>query len=188
MLFDIDKEGNLFSQDPRITLDPRLNALYKHKEFGSKYVRWVALVYDYDSIHRFKPFAKRLEDVTKQIFGTKTHKPLEDKIVKDGIASYNELQYDALREQYNLLMETIADFNNLLRKTKVDSFDEWDDIKKYQDVVIKMEDVQTVALNLKKRLSEEAQAKKGRLRGGGEKSFLERNLEGIHKELDRNNE
>jgi hypothetical protein len=179
MLFDIDKEGNLFSQDPRVVAVPEFNELYKAKGFGAKYIRYIVFVYDYDSPYSRRPFELRKTEVCNMLFGTKTHGELDTDIVKKAIKVYNQLQYDPLNEQVNLMMDEVEKFNTLFRTTDISKLEEMDDKKKYLELVIKTQDLHEAALVMRDKLNADKKKREIRMRGGGAKSFIESQLSKI---------
>jgi hypothetical protein len=182
MLFDIDQDGNVFSQDPRITSVPEFKDLYKAKGFGAPFIKWLVMVYDYESPYRRKlDLDERITSVNKDVFGQKKVEKLTDPLVSAAVDKYLELQYDPIQEQYDLYMLKLRDFNKLLREWKTSDPKV---AKELQDAMLTNEKVVDATLAMRQKIEamrRQGNQKKGK--GGISKTFLEENLGEIHQEI-----
>jgi hypothetical protein len=148
------------------------------QESGGNHMKYVAFMYDHESPYRNMPEPERKKRIQKDIFGTSRIK--DDRFLKEAVRVYRELQYDPLIEQYDIFMEKVTEFNQMLRNTKMDI----ENVDTIQKAMIANKKVSETALELRKMVRESMAAKDGKIRGGGSKSFLESNLPSIHNEMD----
>lgn len=185
LLFEFDhKSGKaLFNQDSTFILVDEFNKLYRNHERGAEWLKWICLVYDYDSPYRNLPVDDRMRKASNAIFSNNVLpvKPLEHPLVSAAITKYRELQYDPILEQHDLYMEKIHFFNAFIRNQKPESADEMIDLQKVMENSKKITDI---ALELRRKVQEMTKRNK-HLRGGVKKSALESQLNDILKEVER---
>lgn len=121
MLFNISKDGDVFTQDPTVKAIPEFIDLYKAKGYGSKYIRYVVMVCDYESPYRMKPMVERKKAVSRDIFGIYHEPTLNDEIVLKAIDKYNYLQYDPIIELDQMYREKMAEFNEFIKNTTMNA-------------------------------------------------------------------
>lgn len=137
MLFEVDKDGDVFIQDSRIAMMPKLWQIYKSKD-GDKYVKFIIYVYDYHSPYRTKPLKERMRMVGDVIFGEKfNQKNLHNKKIEEAADEYIKVQYDPLMDQYQLYNEKIKEINDYLRSQSVNS-ENAEDIAKLMNAQFKI--------------------------------------------------
>jgi len=167
-LFKIEKDGNVLLQDQTIALSPELFALYKHKDYGSRAIRWIVSMYDYNSPYRNLPESERKQEVTFDIYKKKSHYILEKDIVKEAAAKYQKLQYDPLLEQYSVFNEKMAQFNEYIKKMPITG----DNATELQKVMLGIDKIMEAREKLRKVIIARGEDDET-IHGGGELSFLE---------------
>lgn len=169
-LFDIDSEGDVKLQDDTFLLIPELKDVYKDKNLGSKAIRWLVLVCDYESPYRQLLFEKRKQEVSLDLYGKGSVKELGSKLMLGAIDKYKSLQYEPIFEQYIIYTEKISEYNSFIRNIEV-SKETAEDLQKVmlgQQKVIEARET-TKELILKKREEDV-------IGGGGDTTFIEQEL------------
>ncbi len=167
-LFKIEKDGNVLLQDQTIALAPELFALYKHKDYGSRAIRWIVSMYDYNSPYRNLPEKERKEQVTTDVYGKRSFYKLEKEIVKDAANKYKKLQYDPLLEQYSVFNEKLAQFNEYVKLMPITG----DNATELQKVMLGVDKIMEAREKLRKVIIARGE-EDDTIHGGGELSFLE---------------
>lgn len=170
-LFKIDSEGDVRLQDDTFLLIPELKEVYDSKELGSKAIRWIVLVYDYKSPYRQLTLSARIKEATEDIYNKEKIKVLNNGIMQDAIKKYNKLQFDPLRDQYQVYTDKIAEYNQYMRDMGLRA----ETAKELQDLMIGSEKVIKARENLKELIIKKED--EARIHGGGEASLLEEMLE-----------
>jgi len=168
MLFKVEKNGNVMFQDQTVGLVPEFFALYKHKEYGSKGVKWVVNMYDYKSPYRNLPEKERTKVVTKDIFGKQSHYILKKPIVLEAVEKYKKLQYDPLIEQFRVFDKKLSQFNEYIEAMPVTG----DNATELQKVMIGIDKIMEAREKLRKLILTRSE-EDDRIHGGGELSFIE---------------
>jgi len=135
-LIDIDTDGNVFLKDNSIALMPKMWELYKHKQFGSKMIKYIVGMYDYKSPFRRLPEDERMSRVAYSIYGKDRATRVSEKIVLEAIEEYLKLQYDPLVDQYNTMGEQMYKMNKVYKSIEptAKNLDELNDIQKKMGV------------------------------------------------------
>lgn len=170
-LFKIDAEGDVRLQDDTFLLIPELKEVYDSKELGSKAIRWIVLVHDYKSPYRQLTLDGRMKEATDDIYHKDKVKELKCGLMQDAIKKYNKLQFDPLREQYQVYTGKISEYNKYIMDTGLRS----DTAKELQDLMIGSEKVIKARENLKELIIKKED--ESRIHGGGDASLLEEMLE-----------
>jgi len=170
-LFSIELDGDVTLQDDTFRLIPELRKV--HEELGDKFVRYVVLLCDYSSPYRQMIESKRIEELCDDIFDKPVAKvkELKNEHLKIAIDKYKRLQYDPLREQYNVYTEKISEYNQYIMDMPVKS----ENSESLQRVMIGLEKITESREKIKKMILKKDE--EDQMRGGGEASLLEEMLE-----------
>lgn len=180
MLIDIDmSDGGAKLKDKTAALIPELHEVYKDKKLGSRAVRWIVMMYDYNSPYMKIPDEDRRErTVTQDLYGKKSHYILTGnnkraEKVQKAAEKYKELQYDPLIDQYFAFRKKYKEFNRYIKDWDVAKSS--DDEKKMKRFLKIMEQIREIRNELERVKSEILKEKKGeKVRGGGDLSWLEK--------------
>ena len=86
----------------------------KKRKIGPTALKWVALVYDYESPYRHYSESERVKAVSKDLYDTYNWKGVKDAALKVACDKYNELQFDPLDEQLIAFNKKINQFTALI--------------------------------------------------------------------------
>jgi hypothetical protein len=167
-LFKVEKDGNVLLQDQTIALVPELFDVYKHKDYGSRAIKWIVNMYDYNSPYRNLPEMERKEAVTQDIYDKKSWYKIEKDIIKEASEKYKKLQYDPLLEQYSVFNEKMAQFNEYVKKMPITG----DNATELQKVMLGIDKIMEAREKLRKVIIARGE-EDDKIHGGGELSFLE---------------
>jgi hypothetical protein len=166
-LINIDKQGNVFLNDDSIALCPELWELYKHKDYGSRGIRYIVMMYDYKSPYRNLVEVERRESVCMDIYKRKSWYKLEKDIVYAAAEKYKKLQYDPIIEQYNVLTEKIAEYSSFIKDMDITP----SNAQNLQKIMLGMEKMTESRENLMSMILSREEDEN--IHGGGGLSFLE---------------
>ena len=113
-LLNLSKKGDIFKDDDGVTGVPEFLTLIKKEKFGPTALKWVALVYDYESPYRHYSENERVKAVSKDLYDTYNWKGAKDATLKAACDKYNELQFDPLDEQLIAFNKKINQFTSLI--------------------------------------------------------------------------
>ena len=119
-LLKLNKKGDIFKDDDGVTAVPEFYTLIRKEKFGPTALKWVALVYDYESPYRHYSENERIKAVSKDLYDTYNWKGSNDATLKAAADKYNELQFDPLDEQLIAFNNKINQFTNLIDKMHLD--------------------------------------------------------------------
>jgi predicted acyl esterase len=146
-LVDIENDGNVFLLDKSIALAPKLFAVYKDKNMGSRMVRWVVAVEDYKSIYRKLPTEEREKQACENLLDGETGYMRNAKVTS-AREEYRKLQYDPLLDQYWAMTDKMNEITKIFRGIKVDA----KNLDEVNDMAIKMEKAAESREKLEKRI------------------------------------
>ena len=119
-LLNLNRKGDIFKDDDGVTGVPEFLTLIKKEKFGPTALKWVALVYDYESPYRHYSEAERVKAVSKDLYDTYNWSGVKDASLKAASDKYNELQFDPLDEQLIAFNKKINQFTNLIDSMHLD--------------------------------------------------------------------
>jgi hypothetical protein len=169
-LFDIDSEGDVKLQDDTFLLIPELKAVYEDKKLGSKAIRWIVLVCDYNSPYRQLLREKREEEVSFDIYDKGKVKELDCDLIKAAVEKYGKLQYEPIFEQYIIYTEKIAQFNEYMRELDFTK----ENTEELQKQMISQKKVIETREEIKEMILKKKEEEK--IGGGGDTTFIEQEL------------
>ena len=77
-LLNLNRKGDIFKDDDGVTSVHEFLALIKKEKFGPTALKWVALVYDYESPYRHYSENERVKAVSKDLYDTYNWKGVKD--------------------------------------------------------------------------------------------------------------
>ena len=119
-LLNLNRKGDIFKDDDGVTGIPEFLTLIKKEKFGPTALKWVALVYDYESPYRHYSENERLKAVSKDLYDTYNWSGTKDATLKAACDKYNELQFDPLDEQLIAFNKKINQFTSLIDSMHLD--------------------------------------------------------------------
>ena len=119
-LLNLNKKGDIFKDDDGVTGIPEFLTLIKKEKFGPTALKWVALVYDYESPYRHYSENERVKAVSKDLYDTYNWSGTKDATLKAACDKYNELQFDPLDEQLIAFNKKINQFTALIDSMHLD--------------------------------------------------------------------
>jgi hypothetical protein len=109
-LLRLNRKGDVYNHDDGITGVVEFQSVLNAKNLGPSALKWVALIYDYDSPYRHFTEKERIKAVSFDLYGNFNWKEQMRKEIISAVKKYRELQFDPLDEQ-------LMAFNN-----KIDQF------------------------------------------------------------------
>ena len=119
-LLNLNRKGDIFKDDDGVTGIPEFLTLIKKEKFGPTALKWVALVYDYESPYRHYSENERVKAVSKDLYDTYNWNGTKDATLKAACDKYNELQFDPLDEQLIAFNKKINQFTALIDSMHLD--------------------------------------------------------------------
>ena len=113
-LLQVSKKGDIHREDNGIVLVPEFKKVLETEKLGQDAMKWIAMVYDYESPYRHYTEKERIKAVSMDLYDSYTwsgHKKPEMKVAAD---KYKELQFDPLDEQLIAFNKKINEFTNLI--------------------------------------------------------------------------
>tara|TARA_R110000822_G_scaffold8032_8_gene32153 strand:+ start:7057 stop:7590 length:534 start_codon:yes stop_codon:yes gene_type:complete len=170
-LLKLNRKGDVYKDDDGITGVPEFMTILKKEKFGPMALKWVALVYDYESPYRHYNEAERKKAVSKDLYDTYKWKDAEDPSMLVACQKYKELQFDPLDEQLLAFNNKINQFTNLIDNMHLDE----ENAELLQKLMIGVEKVlktrQTILDSIERR------GERQKIQGDKGLSFLERRKE-----------
>ena len=119
-LLKLNRKGDIFKDDDGVVVVPEFLTLIKKEKFGPTALKWVALVYDYESPYRHYSENERVKAVSKDLYDTYNWKGTKDATLKAACDKYSELQFDPLDEQLIAFNKKINQFTSLIDSMHLD--------------------------------------------------------------------
>jgi hypothetical protein len=170
-LLKLNRKGDIFKDDDGVVVVPEFLTLIKKEKFGPTALKWVALVYDYESPYRHYSEEERKKAVSKDLYDTYTWKGEKDATLKVACDKYKELQFDPLDEQLIAFNKKINQFTALIDNMHLDE----ENAELLQKLMIGVEKI----LKTRQSLLDAIERRGERQKIAGDKglSFLERRKE-----------
>ena len=170
-LLKLNKKGDIFRDDDGVTGIPEFLTLIKKEKFGPTALKWVALVYDYESPYKHYNEEERKKAVSKDLYDTFKWKGEKDPSLLIACDRYRELQFDPLDEQLKAFNIKIDQFTEFMNDMKVNE----DSAESLQKIMIGIEKI----LKTRQSLLDAIERRGARQKIAGDKglSFLERRKE-----------
>ena len=116
-LLQINKKGDIYKDDSGIVLVPEFKKVLDTEKLGQTAMKWIALVFDYDSPYRHYIENERIKVVSKDLYDTYSLSGVNKPEMKTAVNKYKELQFDPLDEQLLAFNKKINEFTNLINNT-----------------------------------------------------------------------
>lgn len=170
-LLQINRKGDIFKDDNGVVAVPEFYDVIKTEKLGPTALKWVALVYDYESPYRHYNEKERKKAVSNDLYGTFKWSGQNNKTLQAACEKYRSLQFDPLDEQlmaFNVKIEQFTEFMNI---TEVNE----DSAESLQKIMIGVEKI----LKTRQSLLDSIERRGERQKIAGDKalSFLERRKE-----------
>ena len=170
-LLKLNRKGDIFKDDDGITGIPEFLTLIKKEKFGPTALKWVALVYDYESPYRHYSESERIKAVSKDLYDTYKWKGSKDVTLRAACNKYAELQFDPLDEQLIAFNKKINQFTTLINGMHLDE----DNAELLQKLMIGVEKILKTRQSLLDAIDRRGERQK--IAGDKGLSFLERRKE-----------
>ena len=119
-LLKLNRKGDIYKDDDGVSGVPEFLTLIKKEKFGPSALKWVALVYDYESPYRHYNENERKKAVSKDLYDTYNWSGQKDPTLLAACSKYNELQFDPLDEQLIAFNNKINQFTQLIDNMHLD--------------------------------------------------------------------
>ena len=116
-LLQINKKGDIYKDDSGIVLVPEFKKVLDSEKLGQTAMKWIALVFDYESPYRHYIENERIKVVSKDLYDTYSWSGVNKPEMKTAVNKYKELQFDPLDEQLLAFNKKINEFTNLINNT-----------------------------------------------------------------------
>ena len=116
-LLQINKKGDIYKDDSGIVLIPEFKKVLDTEKLGQTAMKWIALVFDYESPYRHYIENERIKVVSKDLYDTDSWSGVNKPEMKTAVNKYKELQFDPLDEQLLAFNKKINEFTNLINNT-----------------------------------------------------------------------
>ena len=116
-LLQINKKGDIYKDDSGIVLVPEFKKVLDSEKLGQTAMKWIALVFDYESPYRHYIENERIKVVSKDLYDTYRWSGVNKPEMKTAVNKYKELQFDPLDEQLLAFNKKINEFTNLINNT-----------------------------------------------------------------------
>ena len=113
-LLKLNRKGDIFKDDDGVTGVPEFLGIIKKEKFGPTALKWMALVYDYESPYRHYSEQERKKAVSKDLYDTYNWKGQNDPTLLAACDKYVKLQFDPLDEQLIAFNKKINQFTELI--------------------------------------------------------------------------
>ena len=170
-LLKLNRKGDIFKDDDGVVVVPEFLTLIKKEKFGPTALKWVALVYDYESPYRNYSEEERKKAVSKDLYDTYIWKGEKDATLRAACDKYKELQFDPLDEQLIAFNKKINQFTTLINGMHLDE----DNAELLQKLMIGVEKILKTRQSLLDAIDRRGERQK--IAGDKGLSFLERRKE-----------
>ncbi|MAK30734.1 hypothetical protein [Acinetobacter sp.] len=170
-LLNLDRKGDIFKDDDGVTGVPEFLTLIKKEKFGPSALKWVALVYDYESPYRHYNEEERKKAVSKDLYDTFKWAGEKDPTLIAASNRYRELQFDPLDEQLLAFNKKIEEFTQFMSDLRVTE----DTAESLQKLMIGIEKILKTRQSLLDAI--ERRGERQKIAGDKDLSFLERRKE-----------
>ena len=113
-LLQINKKGDVYKEDNGVALVPEFKSVLESEKLGQFAMKWVAMVYDYESPYRHYTEKERMKAVSKDLYNDYKWVGHKKEEMKLAIEKYKELQFDPLDEQLIAFNKKINEFTILI--------------------------------------------------------------------------
>jgi hypothetical protein len=158
-LLNLNRKGDVYKDDDGITGVPEFLAVLKTEKLGPVALKWVALVFDYESPYRYYIESERKKAVSKDLYDTYKWVGEKNLTLRAACEKYKGLQFDPLDEQ-------LMAFNMIVDEDSAESL---------QKIMIGIEKILKTRQSLLDAI--ERRGERQKIAGNSNLSFLERRKE-----------
>ena len=170
-LLNLNRKGDVYKDDDGITGVPEFLTLIKKEKFGPMALKWVALVFDYESPYRHYNESERKKAVSKDLYDTYKWVGEKNLTLLAACEKYKRLQFDPLDEQLMAFNAKIMQFTDFMNDMNVDE----DSAERLQKIMIGIEKILKTRQSLLDAI--ERRGERQKIAGDKDLSFLERRKE-----------
>jgi len=170
-LLNLNQKGDVYKDDDGITGVPEFLSVLKTEKLGSVALKWVALVFDYESPYRHYSESERKKAVSKDLYDTFKWVGEKNLTLQAACEKYKRLQFDPLDEQLMAFNAKIMQFTDFMNDMKVDE----DSAESLQKIMIGIEKILKTRQSLLDAI--ERRGERQKIAGDKDLSFLERRKE-----------
>ena len=118
-LLRLNRKGDVYRDDDGITGVEEFQSVLSAKNLGPSALKWVALVYDYDSPYRHFTESERIKAVSLDLYGNLKWKEVNREEIKNAVKKYKRLQFDPLDEQLMAFNNKIDEFTQFMNEMRI---------------------------------------------------------------------
>ena len=170
-LLNLNRKGNVYKDDDGITGIPEFLSVLKTEKLGPTALKWVALVFDYESPYRHYSELERKKAVSKDLYDTFKWSGEKNLTLQAACVKYKKLQFDPLDEQLMAFNAKIMQFTDFMNDMRVDE----DSAESLQKIMIGIEKILKTRQSLLDAI--ERRGERQKIAGDKDLSFLERRKE-----------
>ena len=170
-LLNLNRKGDVYKDDDGITGVPEFKAVLKTEKLGPVALKWVALVFDYESPYRHYNESERKKAVSKDLYDTFKWVGEKNLTLQAACEKYKKLQFDPLDEQLMAFNAKIMQFTDFMNDMRVDE----DSAESLQKIMIGIEKILKTRQSLLDAI--ERRGERQKIAGDKDLSFLERRKE-----------
>lgn len=170
-LLRLNRKGDVYKDDDGITGVVEFQLVLSAKNLGPTALKWIALIYDYDSPYRHFIESERVKAVSLDLYGEVKWKEEGRKEIKDAVKKYRELQFDPLDEQLIAFNKKIDQFTLYMNDMRITE----DTAQDLQKIMIGIEKILKTRQTLLDAIEKRGERKK--IVGDKGMSFLESKLD-----------
>ena len=170
-LLNLNRKGDIYKDDDGVTGVPEFLTLIKKEKFGPTALKWVALVFDYESPYRHYNESERKKAVSKDLYDTFKWAGEKNLTLQAACEKYKRLQFDPLDEQLMAFNAKIMQFTDFMNDMNVDE----DSAESLQKIMIGIEKILKTRQSLLDAI--ERRGERQKIAGDKDLSFLERRKE-----------
>ena len=170
-LLNLNRKGDVYKDDDGITGVPEFLAVLNTEKLGSVALKWVALVFDYESPYRHYSESERKKAVSKDLYDTYKWTGEKNLTLQAACEKYKRLQFDPLDEQLMAFNAKIMQFTDFMNDMRVDE----ESAESLQKIMIGIEKILKTRQSLLDAI--ERRGERQKIAGDKDLSFLERRKE-----------
>ena len=170
-LLRLNRKGDVYKDDDGVTGVEEFQSVLTAKNLGPAALKWVALIYDYDSPYRHFTEKERVKAVSLDLYGNIKWKEEERKEIQLAVKKYKQLQFDPLDEQLLAFNNKIDQFTTFMNNMPITQ----DTAQDLQKIMIGIEKILKTRQTLLDAIEKRGERKK--IVGDKGMSFLETKLD-----------
>lgn len=170
-LLKVSKKGSIHKDADSVMIVPEFTKLMKTEGMGETAMKWVALMYDYESPYRYLSEGEREKAVSKDLYDTYDWKGKKKSVLQAAVDKYKKLQFDPLDEQLAAFNAKIDQFTKYMNSMIIND----DNAESLQKLMIGIEKILKTRQTLLDVI--ERRGERQKIVGDKQLSFLESKLD-----------